>query len=333
MLFGIRLIGYLGDANRLIELGVLAEKSGFDFCWFPHDPFMRNPWTLMAALAKLTNKIKLGVVGTNPYTTDLSEIATHMATLQELSAGRGVLGFGLHTEEMVRWLGYDASDIEGRLREGVSILRALFRGENAGYKGKFYKWSDECYLRFTPQTKTPIYIAGYSRSTHALSGELGDGSLPMLTPPDAADYVVRCVKEGAEKAGKRFDEIDIAGLCWASISESSKVAEETLKRMIAYFGPYLEAEALAKINLTPHDFDEIKKLVSRGYIDKAIRLVNDSMLRLAIIGGAKELIEVVDKLRKVGISQISIGGPLGPDPEEAIQIVGKKVIPYFKENV
>ncbi|MFN3622418.1 MAG: LLM class flavin-dependent oxidoreductase, partial [Nitrososphaerales archaeon] len=144
---------------------------------------------------------------------------------------------------------------------------------------------------------------------------------------------VQCIREGVEKAGRRFDEVDIAGLCWASISEDGRVAEEVLKTMIAYFGPYLEAEALAKIGLTSQDFDKIKKLVDKRCIDEATRLVDDNMLRLAIIGGAKELIEAIDRLRKLGVSQVSIGGPLGPDPEDSIHIIGKKVIPYFKREV
>jgi len=331
MLFGIRFIGYLGDAKRLVELGILAEKLGFDFCWFPHDPFMKNPWTLMSALATCTNKIRLGVVGTNPYTTDLSEIATHMTTLQELSAGRGVLGLGLHTTEMVRWLGYDASDIEDRLREGVEILRTLFKGEKAGYDGRFYKWFNECYLRFYTQTKIPIYIAGFNKSTHILSGELGDGSLPMITPPAAAEYVAQLVREGVKKAGRSMDEFDIAGLCWVSISRDGRVAEEPLRKMIAYFGPYLEAEALATIGLKHEDFQGIRILVNKGKIDEAAKLVDNRMLKLAIIGRAGELIEVVDKLKKTGITQISIGGPLGPNVEEALHIIGEKVIPYFKK--
>ena len=70
MIFGLRLLGgYLGDTRMLVKLGVLAEKAGFDFCWFAHDPFMRSSWVTATAIATLTTKIKLGL-NFKPYTID-----------------------------------------------------------------------------------------------------------------------------------------------------------------------------------------------------------------------------------------------------------------------
>gem|GEM_PF-2500368 len=66
MEFGARFIGWFDiDAIDQIEFGKLAEKYGFNCCWFPHDTFMRNTWVLTSALAMETRKIKLASVGTN----------------------------------------------------------------------------------------------------------------------------------------------------------------------------------------------------------------------------------------------------------------------------
>ena len=46
---------------------------------------------------------------------------TDLATLDELSEGRAILGLGLHTTDMVEWSGYDASDYLQRTREAVDI--------------------------------------------------------------------------------------------------------------------------------------------------------------------------------------------------------------------
>ena len=90
MKFGIRLIGYLGTIHELVRLAVLAEKAGFDYVWFPHDTFMANTWVITSAVAAHTSRIQIGSVGTNPYTTTPSEVATYIATLDELSHGRAV---------------------------------------------------------------------------------------------------------------------------------------------------------------------------------------------------------------------------------------------------
>jgi 5,10-methylenetetrahydromethanopterin reductase len=99
MKFGLRLIAYLGDANELVRLAVLAERAGFDYVWFPHDTFMGNTWVITSAVATQTSRIKIGSVGTNPYTTNPAEIATYIATLDDLSRGRAVLRLALTCTE------------------------------------------------------------------------------------------------------------------------------------------------------------------------------------------------------------------------------------------
>ena len=56
------------------------------------------------------------------------------------------------------------------------------------------------------------------------------------------------------------------------------------------------------------------------------------MFRLAIIGTPDECIQQIEKLKNKGVNQIGIGGALGPNPENAIELIGKTIIPYFKNN-
>jgi len=187
MRFGLRLIQWLGKPRRLVELAVLAERAGFDQVWFPHDPFMYQTWALTSAVAARTERITVASIATNPYTTDPSEIATYLATLDLLTNGRAAIGIGLHTDEMVGWTGHDASDRIERTRSAVDLVRRLLRGETTPGAFGPYRWSDDCYLRFEPlRPDPPIYIAAYGPDYLALSGEIGDGSLPMITPPQAA---------------------------------------------------------------------------------------------------------------------------------------------------
>jgi 5,10-methylenetetrahydromethanopterin reductase len=53
------------------------------------------------------------------------------------------------------------------------------------------------------------------------------------------------------------------------------------------------------------------------------------MLRLAIVGTPSDVIEQIEQLEALGVTQISIGGPLGPDPDLAIQLIGRRIIPHF----
>jgi len=331
MKFGLRLIGYLGNAREIVRLAVLAERAGFDYVWFPHDTFMANTWVITSAVATQTSRIGIGSVGTNPYTTSPAEIATYIATLDDLSSGRAVLGLGLHTEKMVEWTGIDASDYMVRTREAVEIIRALLRGEVVAWRGKAFQWTEQCYLRFKPyRSEIPIYVCAFGPEYLALSGAIGDGSLPMITPPESAAYMVEAITAGAREAGRDPAEVDIAGCGWLSLARDRGEATEVLRKMVSYFGPYLEAPALATIGLSPEDFAEIGRLVEAGQYDEAAALVTDRMTDLAIRGTPADVIRRIEAVADMGVTQVNLGGPLGPDPSEAIRLMGGQVMPHFR---
>jgi len=48
------------------------------------------------------------------------------------------------------------------------------------------------------------------------------------------------------------------------------------------------------------------------------------------VGNAKDAIAKIEMLAEAGVTQVSMGGPLGPDPGEAIRLFGEQVIPYFR---
>lgn len=327
----MRLINYLGSPRELVELAVIAEQAGFDSVWFPHDPFMANTWVLTSAAAEHTSRIHIGSVGTNAYLTNPAEIATYIATIDELSQGRALLGLGLHTTEMVEWTGIDAAAYLSNTREAVGIIRSLLRGETAAVQGESFSWTDQCYLRFEPhRPDIPIYVAAFGSDYLALSGAIGDGSMPMITPPQSASYVVPQIVAGAVAAGRDPSEVDIAGCAWLSLSKEPATGDDVLRAMIAYFGPYFEAKALETIGLQPSDFAPLKELIHLGRHDEARAAVTDDMFRLAIRGCPADVIDQIAQVAAVGVTHINLGGPIGPDPAEAIRLMGDEVIPHFR---
>jgi 5,10-methylenetetrahydromethanopterin reductase len=332
MRFGIRLIEYHGDSRRLVGLAAAAERAGADQVWFPHDPFMRHTWALAAAAAEHTKRVGLGGITINPYTSDPFEVATYLATLDELSGGRALVGFGLHTDEMLRWVGYDPSDHLVRTREAVELIRRLLRGDVVRHEGDAFHWSDAAYLRFDPlRDRIPIYVACFGEEFLRLSGEIGDGSLPMVTPPESAAAVARAVRAGAEAAGRDPEEVDIAGCMWLSVADDGAAAKAFMRKMVAYFGPYLDPAALALVGVSRDDFREIKPLVEAGRVDEAAALVTDDMLRLAIVGTPDQVVERLAEVRAAGITQANLGGPLGPDADEALRLLGERVFPALRD--
>ncbi len=332
MRFGIRLIQHLGTPREIVELGILAEQAGFDHAWFPSDKFMYHAWPILVALAENTERIIVGPNGAEPYGISPGETATFMATLDRLSKGRGALGFGMHTEKMIEWMGIKVTDRVTRVREAVELMRRVWRGEIVEFESDEFHWSDQCYLRFEPERdRVPIYVSGFEADALALSGEIGDGSLPMVTPPESAALMVRRILDGVNSAGRQPPEVDICGCGWFSISEDGRdVDTDQLKDILAYFGYYLEEEALNTVGLQRSDFKEIAALIDRRDYAKARELVSPDMYGLAVVGGPQVAIEKIEMLADAGVTQVSVGGPLGPDPRETVRIFGEQVIPYFR---
>ena len=328
--FGLRLIEYVGDSRELIHLATLAEAAGFDSVWFPHDPFMRSTWVLTTGTAMATSRIEIGSVGTNPYTTGPSEIATYAATLDELSQGRFILGLGLHTQQMVEWTGWDASNYQVRTREAADMIRRLLRGEVVEHHSEEFDWSEQCYLRFKPwRADLPIYVCAFGEDYLAMSGAIGDGSLPMITPPESASYMVPAIRRGLAQNAAR-DNFVISGCAWLSLSETRRAAAENMRKMVAYFGPYLEDPALATVGLSGADFEPVASLVNAGRYEEAYGQVTEPMLRLGIVGTPDDVVQQIEALADVGVNEVNLGGPLGPDPAAAIRLMGERVIPHFR---
>jgi hypothetical protein len=53
------------------------------------------------------------------------------------------------------------------------------------------------------------------------------------------------------------------------------------------------------------------------------------MLRLGICGTPEDVIRRLEVLADLGIDEINLGGPLGPNPMESIRLMGERIIPYF----
>ncbi len=331
MKFGIRFVQFVGTVQEIVSYGVAADKAGLDYVWFPHDTFMQNTWVLSSLVAAQTSRVKIGSVGINAYTCDPSEIACYLATLDEASNGRAVLGLGLHTHDMVGWTGIDASTSIARTREATHIIRALLKGEVVDYQGSEFQWTDQCYLRFKPiRDEIPIYVCAFGEEYLALSGEIGDGSLPMITPPASAPEMVKAIHKGIKAAGRPVEDVDISGCAWLSLCEDERVARDTMRAMISYFGPYLEDHALGKIGLSRADFKTIRTAIEAGDYEGAQDLVTDDMMGLGLVGTPKQVIPQIEQLGAAGITHVNLGGPIGPDIPEAIKLLGEQVIPYFR---
>jgi F420-dependent oxidoreductase-like protein len=157
---------------ELVERVQFAEGAGFDGAWvFDHftplygdrnGPCLEG-WTLLAGLAALTSRIRLGVLVTGITYRHPSILATEAITVDHISNGRLEIGMGAawHQPEHEE-LGIPFPPIKERaerLEEGVQVMRLLMTSDRASFAGQHYQLDHASYHpRPVQQPHPPIWI-------------------------------------------------------------------------------------------------------------------------------------------------------------------------------
>ena len=84
--FGIEFVPMEPIAN-IVKYVKLAEAQGFQYVWITDHYNNRDVYTTLAMLAVNTERIRLGTGVTNPYTRNIAQTASSIATIDELSNG------------------------------------------------------------------------------------------------------------------------------------------------------------------------------------------------------------------------------------------------------
>jgi 5,10-methylenetetrahydromethanopterin reductase len=314
-----------------VALARAAEAAGFDQFWVSNDLFLRSAPVILAAVAAATSRIDIGSCILNPYTIHPSELAMLAATLDELSGCRFNLGLAAGAGDFLGWAGVSQTQPLGTVRAAIDTIRALLRGEHGPFAGPFGQWTEEAYLRFAAPRVTPIYLGALSPGMLQLAGELADGALPLLFPPEHYFGVRPYIETGIAARDPRLGELDLAACIWVSLAKDRTAARGALARKVAYYGHALSPLILERLGLTRADFAPIEQalMVERDE-PTALALVDDRMLAIGVVGEARDVIARLEPLARAGVRHLSFGPPLGPEPLEAVQLLGREVLPHFR---
>jgi probable F420-dependent oxidoreductase len=187
-------IGTYSDPSVPVRLAQAADASGWDgvFIWdhlaFAWGAPAADPWTVLAAIATSTERVRLGTAVTPVARRRPHVLAHQVATLDNLSGGRVTFGAGLggSTSEFGKFgEPTDAKVRASMLDEGLGLLRRLWSGEEVTHHGEHYT-VDGVTLAPTPvQDPLPIWIGGNKPASQRRATRW-DGWIPdSVYPPDA----------------------------------------------------------------------------------------------------------------------------------------------------
>jgi 5,10-methylenetetrahydromethanopterin reductase len=302
------------SAAEVVELARLAEAVGFDRLGISDVVFWPDCFVLLALVAHKTTRIELGPMVTNPYSRHPAVLAGIMATLQDASQGRAFLGIGVGAG--LEALGMNYPRPVRALREAVTTITALLRGEEVEVRDGTIT-IDHGHM-IGPVHPVPISIGTRSRQVMQLAGELADTALIGGRTLDAAiarEYR-RWLAEGANRAGRSLDEVEVAPRLTLCVSRDGDLARASVKRYVAHYAALIRPRDLLERD-GGRWMREVEAALtrSRGWyfehdrhddpeLDQLIDA--DLVLRFAIAGTPDECAELTRDVLALGFTSASM---------------------------
>ena len=306
----------------------LAEDNGFRYVWVTDHYNNRNAFVILSVLAKTTQKVRIGTGVTNPFHMNPAVIASAIATINEISNGRTVLGIGAGDKFTLEKIGIERKKPLTGVREAVQVIRMLLNGESVEFDGELFKFSG-AKLTFNPRKGIPIYIGAQGPRMLKLASEIGDGVIINASHPKDVEFALRNID-----MRKGFD---IAVCSAFSIDKDRDRAIQSVKPVVAFIVAGCPNEILDRHGIDDRSVNTVritlKEAFAKGNWKKLEEVVTDEMVdAFSISGTPDEVIGRIEELKKLGITQLIVGSPVGRDKTKAIRLVGKEIIPRFCEG-
>jgi len=230
--FGVGVPGR-DSAEAVCALASWAEELGYRFVWVNDDRLGRDVFSVLAAIAHSTRHVSVGPGVTNPYSRHPALIAAAIATVDELSEGRAVLGLGAGGTNH-RALALARRSPSVALREALSVIRRLLAGEEVTMDGHVVH-TCEARLDFVPRRPSvPIYVGARGPRMLEVAGELADGViLGNLAHTKGWEYMVSRVEAGARRAGRDVGQIELVAWFYTCIDDDGEAARQAVRPMVA----------------------------------------------------------------------------------------------------
>lgn len=328
MTYGIEFVPGNVNVKQVVNYCKLAESKDIDFAWITNHYNNRHCYPVLAAIAQATDSIKMGPGIMNAFTDTPAAMASFIATLNEISDGRAVLGIGPGDLSTLPKLAIEPSKPVGRLEEAVIQIRKLLAGEEIKKSGMtFFDYDGAKLTGVTLPGKKgiPVYIGAQGPKVLELAGTIGDGALINASNPKDFEVAIPIIKAANEKVGKK--KFDIGAYTAMSIDMNEKKARNAAKIVAAFIAAGSPEPLLTRHGLDLDNVAKIKAALGKFDFKTVGELVGDKEIDAFTIAGTPDMVkQKCEDLTKAGVTQIVFGSPLGPDMTTSIRLLGKYVV-------
>ena len=317
--------------DGVAQVARTAEAAGFDSLWVSDHFFLDwskyggpdttqgtfECWTLIAALASITKRVRLGsMVACNDFRPP-ALLAKMVASLDELSAGRVEVGLGAgwyEPEYRAAGIDFDGAGTRiSRLEEAVEIIGRLLDGEELVFKGEHYTIDGAICRPLGPQEpRPPIWVGGKGDRTLGAVARKADGwNFSWMGPLTTYEERAAAADRACEKAGR---------------------APKSLRRSVGVYMLAGTTEADAR-----RRFERLVERTPPGILGPATEGTGvswDEFKQDHVAGTVEEVVDRLSRLAELGVEEVVAG--LGAIPfqladEEDVELIGSEIAPALRQ--
>lgn len=229
-------------AAELVPLVQAWESAGIEGVWAPQ--IFGAPFTVLAAAAAVTSRIRLGTGIALAFTRSPLETACSAIDLDHISQGRAVLGLGSSAQSQIEGsFGMPYGKPLAHMREVVEQVRAVIAqghtGELKRLEGDYHTLDLSHFRLVRPARRSaiPIYLPAVFEKACDQAGALADGLLghPLWTTDWLRERVTPTLGEGLARAGRDRSAIDVNLMIFTVINPDRAEAIADARANIAFY--------------------------------------------------------------------------------------------------
>ncbi len=251
--FGVTLPQIKRSWSEAREAALQFERLGFDSVWVcDHLYGVPSPangileaWTLLSAVAAITERVQLGTLVTPPFFRNPAVLAKQIATLEQIAPGRTYPGFGAGWFQ-AEFDGYGCAfpKLGERLRaldESLAIMTGMWTQEKTTFSGAHYSVKDGM-CEPKPAKKPRVLVGGGGeRVLMGIAAKYADTWNNMAVFQGQLAQKVEALKRRCGEAQRDFATIAISQQCNVVIAENEAAAKEALAKASKIYGGHMGA--------------------------------------------------------------------------------------------
>jgi coenzyme F420-dependent glucose-6-phosphate dehydrogenase len=212
----------------------------------------------------------------------------------------------------------DGKERFARLKEAVQLIQKLWSEDRVTYEGQFYR-TEKATIYDKPETPVPVYIGASGPAATRLAGRIADGFITTSGKGHGlyTDTLLPAVREGAEKAGRKIDDLDLLIEVKVSFDDDHHKAHHDTR----HWG------ALA---LSPDEKTGVEDPIEMQRLSDALP-VERTATRWIVSSDPEEHVAKVAEYLDMGFQHLVFHAP-GPDQERFLRLYSERILPELRSR-